>query len=189
MGKLEINQKLKDFLIMQPFSRECESLYLMVEIRKILDHAYDRKNYTLLRFYCDWTLHTDKRQNLEYISPIIEKIYNEIKFHIENHPFRPKELPLKNFEYMEELKKEMKQFLTKEELQTDLCDNNLFWVEFVKLLVSILANQPIIKPTKDIKYFTLSPSAPGTVQGDIGFTEPISNKDGNYNHYLFYNTY
>lgn len=42
------------------FKEECEVVYLMVEIRKILE--YGGKSYKTLRFYCNWVLHKELSQ-------------------------------------------------------------------------------------------------------------------------------
>ena len=68
MAREEIIEKLDEFLSSHsPLMEECHIVYLMVEIRKILDHERDhRKNgeFSLLRFYCDWTVHTEKQESL-----------------------------------------------------------------------------------------------------------------------------
>ena len=51
-----IIKKLKKFLQNHSrFKEECEVVYLMAEIRKILD--FKRGSYRILRFYSNWVLH------------------------------------------------------------------------------------------------------------------------------------
>lgn len=58
MAREEIVEKLDRFLAKHPFfDEDCHAVYLMVEVRKLLEkeaHA----NLLLLKFYCDWTVHT-----------------------------------------------------------------------------------------------------------------------------------
>jgi len=59
MSRNQIVEKLGLFLTSGPIDSEAAAVYLMVELRKILDHAYDKEtDLTLLRFYCDWVVHT-----------------------------------------------------------------------------------------------------------------------------------
>lgn len=192
MGRIEINEKLKSFLTKQPFTEECRVVYLMMEFRKILDHAYDRnKDFTLLRFYCDWLVHTEKSKISDSIKIIIEKLYEEIKFQIETgSPGLKGDTLIVGFIYMEDLKKEILEFLSKENLPLDLCTNEDFWVNFIKNIVGVLVDQPILKPTRDVSAIVLLPATPGCISGHIYFTIPIVGKDAiNYDHYTFRNAY
>jgi hypothetical protein len=57
--KAEITHKLTDFIDgIGLFRRECEAVYVMVELRKLIDH-YDA-TAPLVKFYADWTVHTSK---------------------------------------------------------------------------------------------------------------------------------
>ena len=61
-----------------PFTEEWQIVYLLVEIRKILDRGNNRK-YPLLRFYADWAVHTAKDRINSEIKTIMERILDEIK--------------------------------------------------------------------------------------------------------------
>jgi len=82
--KPQIIEKLNKFLENHtPFKEECQAVYLMVELRKLLDREKeDRKNtnekyFPLIRFYCDWTVHTSKKYKTEAISGVMNKINEE----------------------------------------------------------------------------------------------------------------
>src|SRR3990167_7555914 len=86
------------------------------------------------------------------------------------------------FMYMEDLQTEIEKFLQEYELPT-LLAKKANWLEFVKLLVKILADQPINTPCADIKQFAFLPAADGCVRGRIDFTKNIGkyiyNNSGN----------
>ncbi|OHA19955.1 MAG: hypothetical protein A2W52_02685 [Candidatus Taylorbacteria bacterium RIFCSPHIGHO2_02_49_25] len=88
------------------------------------------------------------------------------------------------FMYMEDLQTEIEKFLQEYELPT-LLAKKANWLEFVKLLVKILADQPINTPCADIKQFAFLPAADGCVRGRIDFTKNI----GKYSYYQFGNAY
>jgi hypothetical protein len=81
--KGEIEQKLTAFLqSTMPFTQEHHVVYLLVEIRKILDHENDRGNngrYPLLRFFSDWSVHTAKDKITPQIKATMTGILVEIK--------------------------------------------------------------------------------------------------------------
>src|SRR3989344_8346843 len=73
-----ILKKLNKFLTSHaPMEEECHAVYLLVEIRKMLDFIdMDEEKYPMIRFYCDWMVHPYKSRKLKAIKPIIEKIEN-----------------------------------------------------------------------------------------------------------------
>lgn len=42
---------------------EAEAVYLMVEVRKLLEHQGARQQYEYLTFHCDWALHATLDRN------------------------------------------------------------------------------------------------------------------------------
>ena len=185
MGQIEIIDKLNLFLNKHnPFIEECHVLYTLVEIRKVLDHKNNRK-YPILRFYCNWSVHTDKDSTKE-MKAIMENIYEDVKKQIAN----PALVGIKGktkvvgFMYMEDLQSEILKFLQEYELPTSLTERSN-WLEFIKLLVKILVDQPINTPCAGIKQFTFLPAADGCVCGKIDFVKNI----GQYGYYQFGNVY
>jgi hypothetical protein len=65
---------------------------------------------------------------------------------------------------MEDLQAEMLKFLQKYQLPISITEKSN-WLEFVKLFVKILADQPINTPSADIKQFAFLPAADGCVRG------------------------
>lgn len=186
MAREEIIEKLDDFLNNRKtalLDEESHVVYMMVEIRKVLDHE-DNNKYPLLRFYCDWTVHTEKDKITDEMKTIMEEIFIDVKSQIENPAMVEAMSPIMKFTYMENLKAEIQQFLEEHRMNTDLLNDDN-WIQFISLLVAILANQPINNPTQDITLFSFLPSAPGCVQGIVVFKEPINEKP----HYKFGNAY
>ena len=87
MAREEIIEKLNEFLNNHiPLTEECHAVYLMVEIRKILDHKRttgQSEDFSLLRFYCDWTVHTEKTKITDNMKKIMDEIFKDAKSHIE----------------------------------------------------------------------------------------------------------
>lgn len=187
MAREEIIEKLNKFLINHnPFTEECQIVYLMVEIRKILDHERSnnpQNNSTPLRFYCDWTVHTEKTKITDNIRTIMDKVFQDVKSQIEQ-PYSVQAMsPVMQFAYMDKLKDEMFRFLKNRDMNTDLVGNH--WLPFVQLLVRVLENQPIKNPTDEIELFSFIPAADRCVRGIIKFKRPING----YDHYTFANAY
>ncbi len=79
----------------------------------------------------------------------------------------------------------MKSFFENHAIDPSLVQEEDRWLEFVKLLVKVLENQPIIAPTPDIESVFFEPANTGCVIGILRFKQPI----GRYNFYRFMNAY
>ena len=183
MAREEIIDKLNNFLNKHsPITEERHVVYLMVAVRKILEHERN-KDSLLLRFYCDWIAHTEKDHITDDIREIMMEIFTVVKNEIER-PYSVQAMsPVVQFAYMDKLKKEMEKFLADRDIDKTLIENG--WLEFVKILVKVLENQPINKPTDDIKLFSFTPAEDQCVKGIIVLEQPIKGQVS----YFFANAY
>lgn len=190
MGRTAIVEKLDTFLQVQPLTTEAQATYLMVELRKVLDHAYDKdKDFSLLRFYSDWAVHTSKERRLSNMAPVIQAMYDHVKQEIENpHLVGFDKSPVVDFIYLEELKKEMVTLFKAESLPEIIFEHEN-WVSFVLLLVNVLIDQPIVNPIPEVSEFVFMEAAPDCIIGRMYFVSSLSNKDGTYSYYQFANAY
>lgn len=173
MAKNSIVDKLSDFLLSHPtLSEECHAVYVMVELRKILDH--DRKagikEFDILRFYCDWTVHTDKDRISSDMKRVIDDLLQDIKCHIQN-PVMARRDKATRFVYMKNLRDELRKLVLAKGFDSSLVDAG--WIPFVKLLVKVLEDQPIINPTSEIESISFLPAADSCGVFKIQFTNPI----------------
>jgi hypothetical protein len=169
------------------------AVYLLVELRKVLDHVYSgrkQEKFLLLRFYCDWIVHTDKSRHLEHIAPIIKKAYDDVKMRIEQGPYAvPGKDAILEFIYMDGLKAEMEEFFTIEQLPLQMFQPGP-WATFVSAIVQILVDQPILNPVPEVPRLVLTPANPRCICGIMEFAHLITGHDGKqYAHYDFKNVY
>src|ERR1022692_4292685 len=136
MSKPAIIDKLEKFLNKHmPPNEECLVIYLLVEIRKILEHENNGK-YPLCRFYADWCVHTAKDKVTQQIKLIIQGIQKEFFDSIVKGLPINKEPKLHDFLSMDELRKELRGFLQDHGLPDSIIER-ANWVGFQSLLVSI----------------------------------------------------
>ncbi len=152
---------MKD-IILKKISKELESgidteakvLYLLAEIRKILELS----NYKggVLYIFCNWVLHSklDHKKTINYFSNKFEPCINnksnskEVEKNIlSNH---------RDFFKLKELKIELYDFFIQKNLQHNLINNPSQWINFVKLLLEILKECPIIINSPEIKSLSLT---------------------------------
>jgi hypothetical protein len=164
----EIQTKLRHFLKGHiPFTEECHAVYLLVEIRKILDRENDN-NFPLLRFYADWSVHTEKDKITPQIKTIMEGLLTEIKERQLNGSFVKHDPKLPAFVSMMEMRKQMDTFLQKYQLPDDLISLNN-WNSFADGLANILADQPMNDPCEGIREFAFRPAKAGFVIAEIKY--------------------
>lgn len=183
MAKTEILYKLDNFISQYPPSiEESGVVYVMVCIRKILDHE-DNHDSLLLRFYCDWVVHTQKDRITKEISTIMTQVYEAAVDEI-RRPFNRKAMsPVTQFAYMEKLRLEMDAFFKDRNIEQSLTAAG--WVDFISQLVKVLENQPIKNPIPEITAFQFLPAADRCVRGVIDFKQPVEGQPS----YTFANAY
>jgi len=163
----EIVRKLNNFLdAHDPFKEECEAVYLMVELRKLLDREHRRDQFSLVRFYCDWTVHTYKDRGQAAIMSIMEKLNQSLS----NGSSYPTEDTFTFFS-LSELRKEMSDLFRTHGLRIELCQDDSHWTHFVDVFVQVLADQPITNPIRSITSVSFAAGNIGTKTVTVKFTD------------------
>jgi len=141
IGKLDI------FLKNYSMTKQHEVVYLMVELRKLLDRntKSGSEQFSLIRFHADWVVHTRK----DKITPSIKKIMTEVEKNIDPYP---KDGNIK-FLFLPEFRDELIRCLRSNNLPVDFCQNDNRWFSFTIALTQVLADQPIINPSDNIAEF------------------------------------
>lgn len=131
----DIVSKISDEL-RKGINSEAQVLYLLVQIRKTRQALGNRK--TLLDFYRDWACHVQLTHN-----NAVEIFLNRFETFVDSE-LSARDIASKfistfpAFFKLDELKNEMKVFLTSESLDTTLTDNQNNWNKFAKHLLNIL---------------------------------------------------
>ena len=167
--------KLRALLLKyNPMTEECHVVYLLVEIRKLMERIGPRDcDYPIVRFYCNWAVHPCKDRDNKAIVPIVNKIYQSInngyKFE-EQKIFIPADSSGLEFMGLEQLKQEIISLFAYLSLPQALFDDNN-WASFRDLLIQVLIDQPINNPTDDIKLVCFEPVLKGAARFAVEFTD------------------
>jgi len=147
--KEEIVKKLKLALI-ESIQKECQVIYIFVEIRKLLDWIdQDGSNFSVLRFYSNWVLHI-KIDKTFAISSLLKKIENSI-LRGEGDRYSII-LEMINFD---ELRKELKNILKQIKVNNFFSDDN-YWQTFKEKLVTVLIDCPLEPKLGNIEKFAFT---------------------------------
>ncbi|HRY59900.1 MAG TPA: hypothetical protein P5096_00790 [Patescibacteria group bacterium] len=152
MATNEIIEKLVSFIDTHlPFKEECEVVYLMAEIRKLIESESKQQIYNTLWFYCNWVLHPQNNKQPKNIRDIMERIdssvvKNETELAIDKNEHL-------NFIGLDELGREMVGLFKDHGVSVRLVSDQNNWYAFFHQLCQILTYQPIVKPTSKIDSF------------------------------------
>ena len=146
---LELKKEIKD---------EARVVYIMSLIRKILDVEKNQKSkFKLLNFYCNWSLHVDlsRPKTTQVITDMLDrdidcsKSAHDIGVKLNsNHA---------DFFKLNDIKKEIDKFLADNDLPSTLTKKSKQWIKFVKLLLKIIEDCPVVctKSSEKIKRMEL----------------------------------
>jgi hypothetical protein len=181
--KDEVTYKLTDFLNKrQGFSEECEVVYVLVELRKLLEHY--GADVPLLKFYSDWALHTKKERN-KSIRDVAKSLLKDAIDEIRAKGLQPlaHSSPIIEFAHGDHFAMELQKFLLQHGLPASLTLDRDCWLSFVNLLIKVPEDQPIIKPCDGVEKIYFVPANVNCVILRIDFSQPVEG----YSHYQYMN--
>lgn len=143
MGRDAILEKLHKELERE-IHEECQVVYILSCIRKILDMNEQKEKYKFVRFYCNWVLHNqlDRPSTTVLVSDIFDQHVDKSK----NGRDIARKIKSSNsgFFKLNYFKDELQKFLEEYGLFQDLVCKNVDWGTFKRLLLSIIEECPIV---------------------------------------------
>jgi hypothetical protein len=144
MGRHSIVYKLDQELHNFPIRRESQVVYLLAEIRKLIEHERetDPECYDILELFCNWALHIsisrksnadrirlflrsfDMRDGMEVVDHLNSAFYNEIM-------------------HLEAFRRELEKFLHDHQLPCDIVHCYKTWSGLIYLYTSVVAEVPL----------------------------------------------
>lgn len=164
--QLQVIDKLNKFIEKRSsIKEESEVVYLLVELRKLLDRAKAKndKSYSLVRFHADWIVHISK----DNITPVMKKIMMEVDNLL--NPL-PKNGNI-DFLLMPEFRTELTNLLDEFGISNNFCKNDNSWLSFVVALTQVLSDQPMVNPTENIAEFRYIDLKKEGVMANIDFKD------------------
>ena len=140
--KNDIVGKLRNHLN-QGIDSECGVVYLLAEIRKILDEDDPTHSFGSLWMYCHWALHVDldsPNTTIAFLKRVDLWIVNTVAYLAPRQPWKfMDEVHLfRDFLYLQTFRGELEQFLKRYNLPTDLCDIDDNWFAFLAAYAGVI---------------------------------------------------
>jgi hypothetical protein len=146
----DITEKIRLHLA-EPVTREADVVYLLVEIRKLLepDKKVRPRRYPSLWMHCDWAVHTelDRGQASALVAEIDEYVD---KLGLGSGGGLP-DAQARKFSDVLNLRRfrdELRQFLRSRSLPSGVCDNDDSWASFLRGYVGVIADCPLTCSSK-----------------------------------------
>src|SRR5262249_33167405 len=124
----DIVGKLREFLA-KPVDTESSVVYLMAQVRKLLDRDDPTYRYGALRMYCHWALHVDLRfpnTTMGFLRRVDLWVTNTVAYLTPSGPstFLDEVHLFREFTYLSQLRTDLGRFLGRYDLPTELCDDD-----------------------------------------------------------------
>jgi len=163
----EIITKLKLALV-EPIKKECQVIYILVEIRKLLERLQNKNSFPVLNFYGNWVLHDKitRKSSMSTVHILLDEIESTI---VGKKPNAGAVWALIDFE---KFRGEIDDFLKKFNIQDPFVDEN-YWASFRGLFVNILTDCPLRPDYGNIEEFCFIKSLQ---EGDVDFTIKLKNR-------------
>ena len=123
-------------------------VYVLVELRKLLEHDDNKNLYPVLNFYGNWVVHT--RLSNSSVADRIVRVLDEEMYRKLNGIVDIK-LESEAISFFNEtlLREQLFELLRSVGLPTDLCTKDTKWYEFRKKLAGVIEDAPLeLKPAK-----------------------------------------
>jgi hypothetical protein len=150
MVKSAIIAKL-EALLAKGIITEADALYLMVEVRKLLEQQQAKKQYEYLTFHCDWALHASlEGTTAQQILKLFDAANIHLKTGLELHDLPgPLKLEIDRISKMRYFEEQLENFLTANGLPTLERTRSDGWIHFLHLYAKIVEDCPLVMTTKN----------------------------------------
>lgn len=119
-------------LLADRIDSECKAVYLLCEVRKLLEHVPPPQRPFALNMYCHWALHVDLHGK-DTISPFLKQVDHYVNGKLVGpEDFGADHRMVQDFLVLDTLRAQFRDFCQSSGIRTDLTDNDDRWNEFVR---------------------------------------------------------
>jgi hypothetical protein len=138
-------------LLARGMTDEAEALYLIVEIRKLLEQQEAKKDYEYLTFHCDWAVHATLRgTTAQRILKLFDAADIHLKAGVELHDLPGSlKMEIDRISKLRYFEKEFENFLKSNGLPSLEMTRSDGWIHFVHLYAKIVEECPLVMTAKN----------------------------------------
>jgi hypothetical protein len=159
----KLERELRD-----PIDTEPKVVYVLCEIRKLLEKDGLGRARKDLRLFCDWALHVDLDRpgtTKHFLERIDEVLTNYFEHPPTGETISIENALFKELAYFGTFRAELREALRSYGLPTDLCDNNVRWAKFLLAYTSVIEDGTL---TANLRWVS---GARFTIDPRVSFTD------------------
>jgi hypothetical protein len=171
--------KLREYLA-KPIVDEPGVIYLLCEVRKLLETNEPDSTRFALRMFCHWALHVDldrPETTGEFLRRVDNFVTNNVSdFEGNGRSILDEDALFRDFVFLESFRNQLRQFLSSHDLASVICDRDDRWFEFLAAYSSIIEDGTLaIKGNKSsllaaVEIVTFNKGAELTTDHHLPFT-------------------
>jgi len=164
-----IVMKLNAFLA-DPVDSECKVVYLLCEVRKLLERVPPPQRPFALNMYCHWALHVDLNGK-DTIEPFLQQVDAHVDGVLNGHmDLKASDRMIREFALLDAFRSQLRDFLRANGIRSDVTDDDAHWNDFVRHYAGVIEDgslalspkhQGIVKHVRELT-FTKGRNAIGT---------------------------
>lgn len=145
-----IIRKLESYLAIAP-SSEADVVYVLVEIRKILEHDEQAGIFSTLSFYCDWAVHVklDRRGARQILQLLDDRLGHFDPANPGSLDRDGKALDVLSFGLLRE---HLHRFCESKGLPTVWTEDEAPWQKFLLLYAEVVRDSPLVMNRRDYEF-------------------------------------
>jgi hypothetical protein len=151
---------------------ERDAVYLMCEIRKLLDYADRAHKPTALRMYCHWALHVDLNRP-GTTEPFVKRIDDVISKFMAG-PLTVEQVTLQHalvaeLGFFERFRLDLRDCFRQHNLPTDLCDDDNRWFAFLEAYMGVIEDGSLLCNLNNIQGVSFTKATATMTPNDLPF--------------------
>lgn len=125
-------------ILADPIDSECRVVYVLCEVRKLLEQTPAPQRPFALNMYCHWALHVDLHGR-ETIMPFLKRVDSYVNgYLIGPEDFGESDRMTREFIFLDTFKAQLREFFHHYGVVTDLTDDESRWNEFVEHYAGVI---------------------------------------------------
>jgi len=130
-------------VLAEPIDSECKVVYVLCEVRKLLEHVPPHQRPFALNMYCHWALHVDL-ENPGTTLPFLEKVEAfAVSMLAGNNDIAAERRMFREFVLLDTFRQQFKQLLQAYDIPTAVCDEDSHWHEFITHYAGVIEDGSI----------------------------------------------
>jgi hypothetical protein len=125
-------------VLAEPVDSECKVVYVLCEVRKLLEHVPAHQRPFALNMYCHWALHVELHGK-DTVTPFLQQIDAYVDgVLVGPEDFGASNRMVRDFVFLDTFRSQLRDFFQTNGVGTELTDDDARWNEFVRHYAGVI---------------------------------------------------